>query len=108
MRIALLSIWMLLPLALVAFPSMASQVSNDQCLACHADLPENPIEAHRNCMACHGSGADAHIQNFQTPPAPVSNATCTTCHQKDEAFMSISGHGLEMECSACHKVHEGA
>ncbi len=100
----------LLILALASvFALAAGQVfadMNDQCLMCHQDLKENPVEAHRDCMACHSGGAEEHIDNIRQPPDPVTDETCTSCHEKTDEFLEIRAHQMDMECSACHTIHE--
>ncbi|MFW6340957.1 MAG: hypothetical protein ACOC0Q_08825, partial [Wenzhouxiangella sp.] len=86
---------------------MAPAMSNDQCLMCHQDQKENAVSAHTDCMACHAEGADAHLEDFKEHPAAVTNETCQTCHAPTDEFKSISAHGMDMECSACHSIHDG-
>ncbi|MFW5816040.1 MAG: hypothetical protein ACOCVP_04210 [Wenzhouxiangella sp.] len=102
MRKALLSLGLMAVLGLF----MAPAISSDQCVTCHQDQEENAIDAHTNCMSCHSDGSEAHLENFKEHPAPVSNETCTNCHQPDEDFKAISAHEMDMECSACHAIHE--
>ena len=102
MRKALVSLSLMAVLALFMAPAM----SNEQCVMCHQDQEENPVSAHNNCMMCHGGGADAHLENFRDHPEPVTNETCTTCHRPNEEFKAISAHNMDMECSACHAIHE--
>lgn len=85
---------------------MAPAMSNDQCIMCHQDQAENPVAAHNMCSACHGNGAEAHLANFREHPEPVTNETCTTCHKATDEFKAIAAHGMEMECSQCHSIHE--
>lgn len=98
----------LLSLALAGLLALAAGqiVANDQCIMCHQDQKENPVAAHQDCMACHASGADAHMENFRVMPDAVSDDTCITCHQKDDDFMAIRPHQMGMECAACHTIHE--
>ncbi len=91
-------------LALVAGPIVAD--TNEQCLMCHQDVKDNPVPAHRDCMACHAGGAEEHMDNIRVPPDAVTDDTCITCHQPTEDFMAIRAHQMEMECSACHTIHE--
>ena len=85
---------------------MGPAMSNDQCIMCHQDQRENPVAAHSMCSACHGNGAEAHLANFRDHPEPVTNETCTTCHKPTDDFKAIAAHGMEMECSQCHAIHE--
>jgi hypothetical protein len=103
MRKTLLSLCLMAVLGLFAAPA----ISSEQCVMCHQDQKENAVAAHTNCMSCHGGGADAHLENFKEHPEPVTNDTCTTCHQPNDDFKAISAHGMDMECSACHAIHEG-
>ncbi|MEE4639164.1 MAG: hypothetical protein V2J42_10555 [Wenzhouxiangella sp.] len=102
MRKMLFSLCLALALGLLMGPAM----SNDQCVMCHQDQKENAVAAHSNCAACHGGGAEAHLENFKEHPEPVTNDTCTTCHQPNDDFKAIAAHGMDMECSACHSIHE--
>ena len=102
MKRTLLITFLLAVFGLVAAPA----ISNDQCVTCHQDAKENVIPAHSDCMACHSGGADEHIANFREPPDPVTNETCETCHKPTEEFKAISAHTMDMECSACHSIHE--
>lgn len=89
------------------FALAAGQIlANDQCLMCHQGFEENKVEAHQDCMACHAGNADEHMANIRIPPDPVTDATCTTCHQETEDFMAIRAHQMGMECTACHTIHE--
>lgn len=103
MRKALFSLGLMAVLGLF----MAPAISSDQCVTCHQDKEENAVAAHSDCMACHSGGAEAHLENFKDHPEPVSNDTCTTCHQPNDDFKAISAHGMDMECSSCHSIHEG-
>ena len=102
MKRVLLSCILLAALGLVAAPA----ISNDQCVMCHQDQKDNPIAAHQDCMACHAGGAEEHLDNIRTHPDPVTDDTCTTCHAPTEDFMAISAHQMDMECSACHQIHD--
>lgn len=79
---------------------------NDQCLMCHRAMSETPIQQHRNCMICHGDGAEEHMANIRVPPEPVADETCAMCHRPDEAFMAISAHQQGLECASCHLIHD--
>lgn len=92
--------------ALVAGSAWAGD-NSEQCIMCHQDAKEDAIAAHQDCMACHADGADAHLEDFRTHPEPVTDETCATCHKPTDEFLEISAHQMEMECSACHKIHEG-
>ena len=90
---------------LMAF-AIGPVVAEDQCVMCHQDQKESVIPAHSDCMACHAAGSDEHLANFRTAPEPVTTETCTTCHQPTDEFKAISAHQMDMECSACHNVHD--
>lgn len=106
MNKTLLIACLLAAFGLVAAPVMAGDIGNDQCVTCHQEQADNPIEAHQTCMDCHAGGAEEHIDNFRTHPDPVTNETCETCHKPTEEFLEISAHTMDMECSACHTIHE--
>ena len=90
--------------AVMAGPLVAD--INEQCLMCHQDMEGNPVQAHRDCMACHEGGAEEHIDNIRQPPDAVTDETCITCHQPTDEFKEISAHQMDMECSACHSIHD--
>jgi hypothetical protein len=90
-------------LALLLAPAWAN---NDQCLMCHRAMAETPVQAHKNCMVCHGDGAEEHMANIRVPPEPVPDETCTMCHRANDAFLAISAHNQGMECAACHLIHD--
>lgn len=102
MKKLLFSLGLMAVLGLFAAPVMSSE----QCLQCHQDQKDNEIHGHTNCMGCHSTGADAHLENFKEHPAPVTNETCQTCHTPTDEWKAISAHGMDMECSACHAIHE--
>lgn len=87
----------------IMLPAVAD---NDQCLMCHRAMQETPINAHQNCMICHGDGAQAHMENIRVPPEPVSDEICAMCHRPNEEFKAISAHTMGMECGACHLIHD--
>lgn len=100
-RLLLLGLPVLLGLLLT--PVLAN---NDQCLMCHRAMSETPVPAHRNCMICHGDGAEEHMANIRVPPEPVADETCLMCHRPNEAFLAISAHNQGLECAACHLMHD--
>lgn len=108
MRNLIVSVSLAVALGFFMAPAMGN---NDQCVMCHQDQAENPVAAHNMCSACHSNGAEAHLANFQEHPEPVTDETCTTCHQtSSEKFTAVSAHGaaveMGMECSQCHAIHE--
>ena len=90
----------------------AGYAGSETCLVCHFDHerlaahgltadPRTPM-AGQGCESCHGpglahadSGGDtALIQNPAVMPPLEANATCTTCHNRDEQeFLEGSPHG---------------
>ena len=109
----------------------AAEVPDDEtCLGCHDGYESGLREtAHRlasevkaakstvSCAGCHEGGA-VHIEDPSTDnignPARMSGHeaqnACGTCHQ---AHQELDNYGfdahsmLELNCSACHKVHGG-
>lgn len=81
-------------------------LANDQCVMCHQDQKDNPVAAHQDCASCHAAGSEEHLANFRTHPEAVTDDTCTTCHAPTEDFVAIRAHQMDMECSACHTIHE--
>lgn len=102
MKKLLLTVLTAAVLGLAALPAL----SNDQCTMCHQDQKENAVAGHTDCMACHSGGADEHMANIRTPPEPVTDETCATCHKPTEDFLAVSAHNMGMECSTCHSIHE--
>lgn len=103
MKKTVVTLLMTFALCVLAAPALSD---NENCLMCHQDLKDNPVEAHRDCMACHADGAEEHAENPRVAPEPVTNETCETCHAPTEEFMEIRAHQMDMECAACHTIHE--
>lgn len=98
--------YFLMTVLLVLGFGAAGANGQDQCLTCHQAAQEAAHEAHQNCLTCHEAGADEHLADFKVSPEPVAQSYCVACHEPNDDFMSISAHQMEMECVACHTIHD--
>lgn len=122
-------VWWLLSLAgLLLAASVAADIPNEVCIACHDQMEESfpltphgaylsghPTLAENSCESCHGSG-EAHVEAEGTIETIINPARhhqfggqelCLTCHSghqfDDWAFSAHNAAGVG--CADCHVVH---
>jgi hypothetical protein len=85
--------------------SVAKDVWNEHCLACHAftKADENamgsPRVAQRLCEDCHTKSGDAETIYGFCQPGATHNITCQRCHQPHKSAV-IAGENV---CASCHE-----
>ena len=108
-------------------PIQPGYIGSKECLTCHdqeeklrgtphwhAADPRSPA-ATQGCESCHGPGGDhakdpttVKVKNLGTKgEAGVINATCTTCHNRqNHVLWAGSQHESRgLSCTTCHSVH---
>jgi hypothetical protein len=71
------------------------------CTACHmTDTAEKRLDAHPDCLTCHGSSADQTVKDTITAGRGDSPVSCENCHNDPDVTM----HGLDAATAA--GIHE--
>jgi len=113
-------------------PPSGDYVGSQACMECHDDQwPSFRMSVHyqnekegewagKACEACHGPGSEHVESEGETPMifgsmgdfgVQVKSNQCLTCHAKNESsshFRSSDHIKGTIDCSTCHKTHEGA
>jgi len=123
-----LAVLMLWVASLAGVSSMAEEVDDETCLACHDGIEaslmkgSHALESMRpgsgvSCVSCH-SGGEVHIEdptpdNIGNPGkalAAEAEAVCTACHipHADVGTIGLDPHrSQDFSCGTCHQVHGG-
>jgi DmsE family decaheme c-type cytochrome len=107
--------------------AQAGFAGQDVCIVCHDEqrqnierskhgqaLNERTPAANRGCESCHGPGqahvddeAKGHIRRFAAIKPAEVNATCLTCHNRNNhaAWEGSTHEARNLSCTTCHSAH---
>lgn len=101
-------LFLILSLILIGKSSLIaqSQISSEDCSACHEVKITSPVHKKVNCLDCHLIKELPHRK-------PIAKVNCLLCHKNMEEMQQIDPHERAQKrgipapsCSACHGSHQ--
>jgi len=117
--------FMLLPVSAVGAAGEQPDLSNQNCLTCHADINQyysDSVHRDMSCLVCHANISSDHLAGAAGGPDPGGVSvispgqvpeTCGACHNRElNSYMdSVHGRGMLLgtietaNCIDCHGSH---